>query len=117
MAAPPLRVDAPLSRVDALSRVLHLAYKQDAPAFDLTQFPPELAAALKAYDLDGDGTISVSEITAGANLLRRQREKARGGASRACTVAVAGGQLHLPPLRRALTRAGARPRRTPRSAR
>ncbi len=68
----------PPPRMDALSRVLHLAHKHDAPAFDLAQLPPDLAEALKAYDLDGDGTISVSEITAGADLLRRQREKARG---------------------------------------
>lgn len=96
--------------VDArLSRILHLAHKHDAPAFDLKGLPEDLADALRAYDLDGDGTVSVSEIAAGAQLLHRQREKARhpgvGGRAR-------GGQLQAcAPVTRA------RARRTPRSAR
>ena len=46
--------------------------------FVLADMPQDLCDALKEYDLDGDGAVTVAEIAAGARLLRKQADKVRG---------------------------------------
>ena len=44
--------------------------------FALSDLPVDLASVLADYDVNGDGTITVAELAAGAELLRRQTKKA-----------------------------------------
>lgn len=69
---------ASLKRKDSLVAGIRMAFhKEDAILLDLDNLPNDLAAALREYDFDGDGNVSVNEIVAGARTLKRQKEKAR----------------------------------------
>ena len=59
--------------------------------FVLEDLPEALRDALADYDVDGDGTVTVGEIAAGAHLLRKSTLKARGAqASTAARIVAAG---------------------------
>jgi hypothetical protein len=75
---------ASLKRKDSLLSGVRMAFhKEDAILLDLDGLPKDLAAALREYDFDGDGNVSVNEIVAGARTLKRQKEKARAQRRRA----------------------------------
>jgi hypothetical protein len=83
MAAPvqpagSLRGDTMLRMFGAAAAHHASSGKEEPVAFQLAELPHELAEALRDYDLDGDNSVSVTEIAMGAHLLRRQRQKARG---------------------------------------
>ena len=45
--------------------------------FNLRDLPPDLSEALTGFDVDGNGTVTMSELAEGARLLRRTQEKVR----------------------------------------
>ena len=49
--------------------------------FQLSEMPQDLGDALREYDVDGDGVVTVAEIAAGAHLLRKQADKVRAAPS------------------------------------
>ena len=51
--------------------------------FSLAELPPDLAAVLRDYDVDNSGSVSVSELVAGAQLMRQQAKKVRSQSSAA----------------------------------
>lgn len=72
MAAPtPSRLNA----LKAEAILPHFVRRSAAQQFLLAEMPKDLREALADYDVDGDGTVTVGEIAAGAVLLRQQKKK------------------------------------------
>ena len=58
--------------------------RNGAHQFLLSDLPEDLRDALAEYDIDGDGTVTVGELAAGAHLLRKQADKARAPPPLSC---------------------------------
>jgi hypothetical protein len=76
---------APLTRPRVLVAlgVFATTALQRHPEFVLSELPADLAGTLQEYDVDNSGTVSVTELVAGAQLMRQQAKKVRQRDSRA----------------------------------